>query len=468
MENEYLQLLKLVGGKENIVSLTHCVTRLRFVLKDESKADIKAIGELPSVKGNFTNAGQFQIIIGNKVKGFYKEFIKVADIQGTTKEEVKKEAKKNMPLIQKVVANLAEIFVPIIPAIIVGGLILGFRNIIGDMALFGEQGNQTLVSLHPVLAEIHSFLWVIGEAIFHFLPVAVTWSTVKKFGGSEILGIVLGITLVSPQLMNAYAYATATDIPVWNFGLFSLQKVGYQAQVIPAILSGLFMVKLEEFLNKKVPDLLKLIVVPFIVLTLTVLLSYGIIGPISREIGNLIAFIFTYLLTGPFKVLGAIIFGLTYAPLVITGLHHTFIAVDLQLISQGGTMIWPMIAISNIAQGSAAVAIMYLSKKNAKLKSVAASSGLSAWLGVTEPAMFGVNLKLKYPFYAAIIGSAIGATYSILTGVLSNSIGIGGLPAFLAVKPQYWLNYIIACLIAVIVPMVLTFIFYKRFNREEI
>lgn len=468
MENEYLQLLKLVGGKENIVSLTHCVTRLRFVLKDESKADIKAIGELPSVKGNFTNAGQFQIIIGNKVKGFYKEFIKVADIQGTTKEEVKKEAKKNMPLIQKVVANLAEIFVPIIPAIIVGGLILGFRNIIGDMALFGEQGNQTLVSLHPVLAEIHSFLWVIGEAIFHFLPVAVTWSTVKKFGGSEILGIVLGITLVSPQLMNAYAYATATDIPVWNFGLFSLQKVGYQAQVIPAILSGLFMVKLEEFLNKKVPDLLKLIVVPFIVLTLTVLLSYGIIGPISREIGNLIAFIFTYLLTGPFKVLGAIIFGLTYAPLVITGLHHTFIAVDLQLISQGGTMIWPMIAISNIAQGSAAVAIMYLSKKNAKLKSVAVSSGLSAWLGVTEPAMFGVNLKLKYPFYAAIIGSAIGATYSILTGVLSNSIGIGGLPAFLAVKPQYWLNYIIACLIAVIVPMALTFIFYKRFNREEI
>ncbi|MDP0488501.1 MAG: PTS system trehalose-specific EIIBC component [Fusobacterium sp. JB020] len=468
MENEYLQLLKLVGGKENIVSLTHCVTRLRFVLKDESKADIKAIGELPSVKGNFTNAGQFQIIIGNKVKGFYKEFIKVADIQGTTKEEVKKEAKKNMPLIQKVVANLAEIFVPIIPAIIVGGLILGFRNIIGDMALFGEQGNQTLVSLHPVLAEIHSFLWVIGEAIFHFLPVAVTWSTVKKFGGSEILGIVLGITLVSPQLMNAYAYATATDIPVWNFGLFSLQKVGYQAQVIPAILSGLFMVKLEEFLNKKVPDLLKLIVVPFIVLTLTVLLSYGIIGPISREIGNLIAFIFTYLLTGPFKVLGAIIFGLTYAPLVITGLHHTFIAVDLQLISQGGTMIWPMIAISNISQGSAAVAIMYLSKKNAKLKSVAASSGLSAWLGVTEPAMFGVNLKLKYPFYAAIIGSAIGATYSILTGVLSNSIGIGGLPAFLAVKPQYWLNYIIACLIAVIVPMALTFIFYKRFNREEI
>lgn len=468
MENEYLQLLKLVGGKENIVSVTHCVTRLRFVLRDESKADIKAIGELPSVKGNFTNAGQFQIIIGNKVKGFYKEFIKVADIQGTTKEEVKKEANKNMPLIQKVVANLAEIFVPIIPAIIVGGLILGFRNIIGDMALFGEQGNQTLVSLHPVLAEVHSFLWVIGEAIFHFLPVAVTWSTVKKFGGSEILGIVLGITLVSPQLMNAYAYATATDIPVWNFGLFSLQKIGYQAQVIPAILSGLFMIKLEEFLNKKVPDLLKLIVVPFIVLTLTVLLSYGIIGPISREIGNLIAFIFTYLLTGPFKVLGAIIFGLSYAPLVITGLHHTFIAVDLQLISQGGTMIWPMIAISNISQGSAAVAIMYLSKKNAKLKSVAASSGLSAWLGVTEPAMFGVNLKLKYPFYAAIIGSAIGATYSILTGVLSNSIGIGGLPAFLAVKPQYWLNYIIACLIAVIVPMVLTFIFYKRFNREEI
>ena len=249
-----------------------------------------------------------------------------------------------------------------------------------------------------------------------------------------------------------------------------MDKVGYQAQVIPAMLSGIVLTKIELTLKKYIPDVLKMIVIPFVTLLVTLLLSYIIIGPISREIGNYVAVIFNYLLTGPFKLFGAIIFGLLYAPLVITGLHHTFIAVDLQLIANGGTMIWPLIALSNIAQGASAVAMLIIYKKNAKIKSIAASAGISAWLGVTEPAMFGINLKYKFPFIAAIIGSAAAAVVSILSGVLANSIGIGGLPGFLAIQPQYWIPFIIAMAVAVVVPIVLTFIFNKKFgaNVEEI
>jgi PTS system trehalose-specific IIC component len=459
-----LDIIELVGGKDNIASASHCVTRLRFVLKDESKADKKGLDNLAIVKGTFINAGQFQVVIGNGVKDVYEELVEVSNIKSATKEEVKNVARENMSFIQRVIGGLAEIFIPILPAIITGGLILGFRNIIGDLAIFGN-GVQTLTSLYPVLNEVNSFLWVICEAIFHFLPVAVTWSTVKKFGGSEILGIILGITLVSPQLLNAYGYAEAAGngtIPFWDFGIFTIQKVGYQAQVIPAILSGIVLSKIETTLRKYIPDVLKMIIIPFIAIIVTVLLSYVIIGPISREIGDTIAMFFNELLTGPFKFVGAIIFGLLYAPLVITGLHHTFLAVDLQLIASGGTMIWPLIALSNIAQGSAVMAIFMLYKHDSKMKSMSLSAGISAWLGVTEPAMFGVNLKYKYPFYAGMIGSATAAVVSISTGVLANSIGIGGLPAFLAIQPQYWVSYILAMSIAVIVPFILTVIFYKR------
>lgn len=462
-EKEALDIIKLVGCEENIASLSHCVTRLRFVLKDESKADKKSLEKLSIVKGVFTNAGQFQVVIGSGVKDVYEEIIQASNIKAATKEEVKSAAKQNMSFMERVISGFAEIFVPILPAIITGGLMLGFRNIIGDLAIFGN-GKETLTQLYPVLNEVNSFLWVICEAIFHFLPVAITWSTVKKFGGSEVLGIILGITLVSPQLLNAYGYAEAAangTVPFWDFGIFTIQKVGYQAQVIPAMLSGIFLAKLETNLRKYIPDTLKMIIIPFVVLTVTVLLSYTIIGPISRTLGDGIAMFFNQLLTGPFKLIGAIIFGVLYAPLVVTGLHHTFLAVDLQLISTGGTMIWPLIALSNIAQGSAAMAMFILYKHDAKMKSMSLSAGISAYLGVTEPAMFGVNLKYKYAFYAALIGSATSAIVSISTGVLANSIGIGGLPAFLAIQPQYWVNYILAMGVAIIVPFVLTMVFHK-------
>ncbi|MGL5745693.1 MAG: PTS trehalose transporter subunit IIBC, partial [Cetobacterium sp.] len=394
-ERESKEILELIGGKNNIISATHCITRLRLILKDETLVEKTKLENLSLVKGSFSTSGQFQIIIGNAVKDLYKDFLTVAEISEATKDEVKVAANQKMGRLQKVVGGFAEIFTPLLPVIITGGLILGFRNIIGDLAIFGD-GTQTLTSLNPKLAELHSFLWILGEAIFHFLPVGVTWSTVKKYGGTEILGIVLGITLVSPQLMNAYGYATAAGInavPFWDFGFLTIEKVGYQAQVIPAMLAGIFMAKMEIYLKKYFSEILKMILLPFLVLLTTLILSYLVIGPISRELGNYIAAIFNVLLTGPFRVFGAILFGMFYAPLVITGVHHTFLAVDLQLIAQGGTMIWPMIALSNIAQGSAAVTMMFLNRKDEKLKSLSLSSAISAWLGVTEPALFGVNLR---------------------------------------------------------------------------
>ncbi|MGL5955022.1 MAG: PTS system trehalose-specific EIIBC component [Brevinema sp.] len=459
-KKESQDILNLVGGKNNIISVTHCVTRLRFVLVDESIVDQAKLEDLSIVKGCFSAAGEFQVIIGNQVKDLYKDFITIAEIIQSSKEETKALAQEKVGKVQQIIGAFASIFSPLLPAIIAGGLILGFRNIIGDLAIFGD-GSQTLISLNPILSELHSFLWILGEAIFHFLPVGVTWSTVKKFGGTEILGIVLGITLVSPQLMNAYQYAIIPEVPFWNFGVLIIEKVGYQAQVIPAMLAGIFMAKMEVFLSKRFPEILKMILLPFLVLVTTVFLSYTIIGPLSRELGNYIALIFNILLTGPFRILGAILFGMLYAPLVITGVHHTFLAVDLQLIAQGGTMIWPMIALSNIAQGSAAFTMSLINRNDEKLKSLAISSAISAWLGVTEPAMFGVNLRFIYPFYGALIGSALAAVYSTLIGVLANSIGIGGLPAFLAIQPNFWLNYIIAITIAFVVPMVMTYTFYK-------
>lgn len=464
-------ILKQIGGKENLISAAHCVTRLRLVLKDETLVKKNELENNEFIKGCFSAAGQFQIIIGNKVKEVYRDFIEIAEIKEATKDEVKAVANEQTNVVKRVIGAFAEIFTPLLPAIIAGGLILGTRNIIGDIAVFGD-GHQKLIEIYPILATLYSFLWVLGEAIFHFLPVGVTWSTVKKCGGTEILGIVLGITLVSPQLMNAYSFSTALpkDIPFWDFGIISIQKVGYQAQVIPAMLAGLTLVYLEKGMKKIFPDILKMILLPFIALFVTVILSYTVIGPVARDLGNYIAMFFNTILAGSglLKVFGSILFGVLYAPLVITGVHHTFLAVDLQLIGQnGGTMIWPMIALSNIAQGSAAMAVAYLYKKDDKVKAISIPSAFSAWLGVTEPAMFGVNLKYMFPFYGALIGSALAAVYCTLSGVLANSIGIGGIPAFLAVNPKYWLNYIIAICIAFVTPMVVTYILGKALKKEK-
>ena len=462
--NDAKELLHLVGGRENIAAVSHCITRMRFVLNDPKKADIQKIEAMKVVKGSFTQAGQFQVIIGNTVSDFYNDFIAVAGIEGVSKDAVKSAAKQNQNVVQRIMTALAEIFAPLIPAIIVGGLILGFRNCIDSLYLF-ENGTKTLCDISQFWSGVDHFLWLIGEAVFHMLPVGICWSVTKKMGTTQMLGIVLGLTLVSGQLLNAYAVAgtAAADIPKWNFGFVQVDMIGYQAQVIPAILAAFTLVYLEKFFKKICPSVISMIVVPFCSLVLSVMAAHFVLGPIGWKIGSVISSVVYAGITGPLRIVFGAIFGFVYAPLVITGLHHMSNAIDLQLIADfGGTMLWPMIALSNIAQGSAVLGMIYLQKNDAKAQEVNIPSCISCYLGVTEPAMFGVNLKHSYPFICGMIGSACASIVCVATNSTANAIGVGGLPGILSMQPQSMLTFAICMLIAVAVPFVLTVMVGKK------
>ena len=460
-------LLEYIGGKDNIKAVTHCVTRMRFVLIDEKKADVKKIESLKSAKGTFTQAGQFQVIIGNEVSEFYNEFTKIAGIDGVSKDAVKAAAKSNQTFVQKLMANLAEIFTPLIPALICGGLILGFRSVIGDIKLV-EDGTKTLVETSQFFAGLYSFLWLIGEAIFHFLPVGIVWSITRKMGTTQILGIILGLTLVSPQLLNAYNMAPGTVPPVWDFGFVQIEMVGYQAQVIPAILAAFILVYLEKFWRRITPDYISMIIVPLFSLIPAVILAHTVVGPIGWAIGSFIANAVYAGLTSSFGWLFAGVFGFFYAPLVITGLHHMTNAIDLQLMSQfNGTILWPMVALSNIAQGSAVLAMIFLQRKNERAKQINVPACISCYLGVTEPALFGVNLKYGFPFICGLVGSCIAAMISVSSGVMAGSIGVGGIPGILSIKPQFMFMFFIAMIVAFCIPFILTTVVGKKKLTSE-
>ncbi len=458
------QLLRLVGGKENIAAVSHCMTRMRFALVDPGKADVAAIEAMKVVKGSFTQSGQFQVIIGNTVSDFYNDFVKEAGIEGVSKDAVKQAAKKNQNVLQRIVTALAEIFAPLIPAIITGGLILGFRNCIDSLYLF-ENGTKTLCDISQFWAGLDSFLWLIGEAVFHMLPVGICWSVTKKMGTTQMLGIVLGLTLVSGQLLNAYAVAgtAAADIPKWNFGGFQVNMIGYQGQVIPAILAAFTLVYLEKFFRKITPQVISMIVVPFLSLLLSVIAAHFVLGPIGWKIGAVVSAMVFAGITGPFKVVFGAVFGAVYAPLVITGLHHMSNAIDLQLIADyGGTMLWPMIALSNIAQGSAVLGMIWLQRKDPEAQEVNIPACISCYLGVTEPAIFGVNLKRGFPFICGMIGSGIAAIVCVATRTTANAIGVGGLPGILSIQPPFMVSFAICSLIALAVPFCLTAVVGKK------
>lgn len=363
-ENDVKQLLKLIGGKENIQAVSHCMTRMRFVLVDPKKADEKAIEEIPAVKGTFTQAGQYQVIIGNDVSVFYNEFTSYAGIEGVTKEAAKAAAKTNQNVVQKIMGALGEIFAPLIPALICGGLILGFRNIIGEINFF-ENGTKSLADMYQFWEGTYNFLWLIGEAVFHLLPVGIVWSITKKMGTTQILGIILGLTLVSSQLLNGFSVADtpASEIPVWDFGFAKVEMIGYQGQVIAAMMAGFVLVYLEKFFKKHCPEVISMIVVPFCSLV---------------------------------------------------------------------------------------------------------PACISCYLGVTEPALFGVNLKYGFPLICGMIGSAIAAMISVGCGVQALSIGVGGLPGIISIKPEFYLIFLLAMAEAIVVPFLLTFfVGMKKLSAED-
>lgn len=461
-QEDVRKLLDYVGGKENIQAVSHCVTRMRFVLEKPELADVAAIESLPSTKGTFTQSGQFQVIIGNEVSEFYNAFTAYAGIEGVSKETLKSSAKSNQTVLQRMMGALGEIFAPLIPALICGGLILGFRNIIGEIAMFD---GQTLAQTSQFWDGLYSFLWLIGEAVFHMLPVGIVWSITKKMGTTQILGIILGLTLVSPQLLNGFQVAgtEASAIPVWDFGFAQIQMIGYQGQVIAAMMAGFVLVYLEKFFRKHCPAVISMIIVPFCSLIPAVIIAHTLVGPIGWTIGNGIADVVYSGLTSSFGVLFAAIFGLVYAPIVMTGLHHMTNAIDTTLTNMfGGTILWPMIALSNIAQGSSVLAMAVLQKKDEKAQQINIPALISCYLGVTEPALFGVNLKYGFPLICGMIGSGIAAVISVGFGVQAFSIGVGGLPGIISIKSEYWLAFLAAMAAAIIIPFVLTLLVGKK------
>lgn len=463
------QLLELIGGKENIQAVSHCMTRMRFVLVDEKKADARAIEKIRSVKGTFTQAGQYQVIIGNDVAVFYNEFTAYAGIEGVSKDAVKAAARTNQNPLQKIMSALGEIFAPLIPALICGGLVLGFRNIIGEINFFAG-GTKSLADISQFWAGTYSFLWLIGEAVFHLLPVGIVWSITKKMGTTQILGIILGLTLVSSQLLNGFSVAdtAASDIPVWDFGFAKVEMIGYQGQVIAAMMAGFVLVYLEKFFKKHCPEVISMIVVPFCSLVPAVIIAHTVVGPIGWKIGDAIANIVYNGLMSPFGVAFAGVFGLLYAPIVMTGLHHMTNAIDSQLTNlYDGTILWPMIALSNIAQGSAVLAMSVLQKRNERAQQVNIPACISCYLGVTEPALFGVNLKYGFPLVCGMVGSAIAAMISVGAGVQAFSIGVGGLPGILSIKPAFYLYFLTAMAVAIVVPFVLTMAVGSRKLSKE-
>ena len=470
-DNDVRQLLTLIGGKENIQAVSHCMTRMRFVLVDPKKADEKAIEDLPSVKGTFTQAGQYQVIIGNDVSVFYNEFTAYAGIEGVSKDAVKAAAKTNQNPLQKIMGTLGEIFAPLIPALICGGLVLGFRNVIGEINFFNN-GTQSLADISQFWAGTYNFLWLIGEAVFHLLPVGIVWSITKKMGTTQILGIILGLTLVSSQLLNGFSVSStpADEIPVWDFGFAQVEMIGYQGQVIAAMMAGFVLVYLEKFFKKICPEVISMIVVPFCSLVPAVIIAHTIVGPIGWAIGDAIGNVVYAGLTSNVRFLFAAVFGLLYAPLVMTGLHHMTNAIDSQLLASPSksTILWPMIALSNIAQGSSVLAMSVLQKKNERAQQVNVPACISCYLGVTEPALFGVNLKYVFPLICGMIGSCCAAMISVGFGVEALSIGVGGLPGILSIKPEYYLIFLLAMAVAVVVPFTLTFIVGRiKLSQED-
>lgn len=464
------QLLHSLGGLDNVEQAAHCVTRLRLSLKDPKLVDAAALGRIDLVKGSFHTGGLYQVVIGpGEVEKVYAALREQTGLAALSIADLKQQSAAKINGMQRLVRVLSDVFMPILPALIIAGLLMGVNNLIGAPGMFVE--NKSLLEAYPSLDGVWSLINLMANTSFVFLPALVGWSAAKRFGGSEILGIVLGLMLVHPDLLNAWNYGKivagmgAEGLPYFDiFGWFKIEKVGYQGQILPILLAAYVMSIIEKWLRARVPNAIQLLVVPITTIVVTGVLALALIGPVTRQLGIIIAEAVVALFDFA-PLAGGAIFGLFYAPLVISGMHHMFLGVDLQLIAtQGGTFIWPMIVMSNLAQGSAALAVFRMTR-NARDKSMASTSAVSAYFGITEPAMFGINLRYKYPFYAALIGSMLGSMILSLNKVLASAIGVGGLPGFISIVPQFIPIFIGAMAVAMLVPFFLTCALSNRIVR---
>lgn len=456
------QVIEHVGGRDNIKSVTHCATRLRLQLRNNDLRDEEAISDIEGVKGVFLTQSQFQIIFGAGLVNLVCD--EVQKQLGTLPAQPEESDEKKGNLIQRFVKMLSDIFVPIIPAIVAGGLLMGINNILTSAMFDGK----SLIDLYPQWQGLASAINTFSNAPFTFLPVLIGFSAAKKFGGNAFLGAAMGMIMVHPDLLNAYSIGIA-EPPVWNIFGFEIAAIGYQGTVLPVLAVSWILASIEKRLHRVTPSWLDNLTTPMISILVTSFLTFTIVGPVMREAGNLLAAGITWLYNtlGP---IGGALFGLAYAPITLTGMHHSFIAVETQLIADsantGGSFIFSTASMNNVAQGAAVIAVLLMTK-NEKIKSICSASGISALLGITEPAMFGVTLKLKYPFMAAIIGSAAGSAYLAGTRTLAQAMGAAGLPGIISMKPEDYGNFIIGLVLSMGVSFFLTVVFWKKFHMDQ-
>ena len=466
------EVIEKLGGKENIVTAAHCATRLRIVLNDESKVDKEGIDNIEGVKGQFSVAGQYQIIFGSgTVNKVHAELTKLLGIGDVSKAEVAEAAGSNQNLMQRLVKGLADIFVPIIPAIVAGGLLMGIHSMLTSVGFFWE--GHSVVTKYPDVSDLVDFINTIANAPFVFLPVLLGFSATRKFGGNPFLGAALGMLLVHPALADGWNYAKTLmegNIKYWNVLGLEIEKVGYQGTVIPTIISALVLATLEKGFRKFVPSYLDNLVTPMFSLFIAGFLAFTVIGPFGREAGSLISSGLTWLYNS-LGFVGGAIFGTFYAPIVITGMHQTFIAVETQLLADiahtGGTFIFPIAAMSNIAQGAACLGVAF-TMKDAKVRGLAIPSGVSALLGITEPAMFGVNLRYRHAFISAMIGSGLASAFIAAFNVKAIALGAAGFLGVASIKPDSLAMYSIGMVISFIVAFGLSVILGKRAQVKKV
>ena len=464
------QVIEKLGGKNNIATAAHCATRLRIVLNDESKVDKEGIEAIEGVKGQFSVAGQYQIIFGSgTVNKVHEQLTKQLGIGDVSKAEVAEAALGQQNLLQRILKGLADIFVPIIPAIVAGGLLMGLYSMLTSIGFFWD--NHSVVTKYPEISDLVDFINTIANAPFVFLPVLLGFSATRKFGGNPFLGAALGMLLVHPSLSDGWNYAKTLmegNIKYWNvFGL-EIEKVGYQGTVIPTIISAWVLATLEKNFRKFIPSYLDNLITPMFSLFIAGFLAFTVIGPFGREAGSLISAGLTWLYD-TLGFFGGAIFGTLYAPIVITGMHQTFIAIETQLLAEitqtGGTFIFPIAAMSNIAQGAACLGVA-LALKDAKIRGLAVPSGISALLGITEPAMFGVNLRYRQAFIAAMIGSGLASAFIAFFNVKAIALGAAGFLGIPSIKPDSLAMYSIGMVISFVVSFSLSFLFVKRAHTK--
>ncbi|MGX7150063.1 sucrose-specific PTS transporter subunit IIBC [Enterococcus ureasiticus] len=454
-------------GKDNIQAAAHCATRLRLVLKDSSKVDQKALDNNDAVKGTFEANDQFQIIIGaGDVNNVYDELIKITNVKEASTADLKAVAsngKKNNP-IMAFIKVLSDIFVPIVPALVAGGLLMALNNVLTAQDLFGP---QSVVELFPNVKDFASIINLLASAPFAFLPILVGFSATKRFGGNPYLGAAMAMAMVMPDLVNGYGVANAIadgSMPYWHIFGMDVAQAGYQGSVLPVLAVSWILASLEKFFHKRIPNAFDFTFTPMLAIIITGFLTFIVVGPMMRIVSDGLTngLVWLYDTTG---ALGLGVFGLFYSPIVITGLHQSFPAIETTLLADvartGGSFIFPVASMANVGQGAATLAIMLLTK-NKKQKSLATSASISAMLGITEPAIFGVNLKLKFPFICGMIASAVACLFIGAFHVLSVAMGPASVIGFISIAPKSISYFMIGIVISICVGFVTTYAYGKR------